>query len=139
MKSWLQKIDIETYSTQNNGNSVVAERFIRTLKKKIYKYMTSISKNLYIDKLGDIVKKYINPYHKNITMKLVDVKSKTYINFDKENNYKDLKIKVGGYVTISKYKNIFAKSMFQIGLKKFLLLKKVKNKHIIETYNRKTG
>ena len=56
MKSWLEKKnDIEMYSTYNEGKSVVAERFIRTLKNKIYKYMTSISKNGYIDKLDDIV------------------------------------------------------------------------------------
>ena len=55
MKSWLEKNDIEIYSTHNEGKSVFAERFIRTIKKKIYKHMTSISKNVYIDKLDDIV------------------------------------------------------------------------------------
>ena len=55
MKSWLEKIDIEMYSAHNEGKSAIAERFIRTLKNKIYKYMTSISKNVYIDKLDDIV------------------------------------------------------------------------------------
>ena len=55
MKSWLEKIDIEMYSANNEGKSAIAERFIRTLKNKIYKYMTSISKNVYIDKLDDIV------------------------------------------------------------------------------------
>ena len=55
MKSWLQDNDIQIYSTHNEGKSVVAERFIRILKNKIYKYMTSISKNVYIDKLDDIV------------------------------------------------------------------------------------
>ena len=57
MKSWLKDDDIETYSTHNEGNSVVAEKFIRTLKNRIYKYMTSISKNKYIDKLDDVVNK----------------------------------------------------------------------------------
>ena len=55
MKSWLEKNGIEMYSTHNEGTSVVAERFIRTIKNKIYKHMTSISKNVYIDKLDDIV------------------------------------------------------------------------------------
>ena len=55
MESWLEKNAIEMYSTQNEGKSVIAERFIRTLKNKIYKYMISISKNVYIDKLDDIV------------------------------------------------------------------------------------
>ena len=64
MKSWLQDNDIETYSTHNKGNFVVCERFIRTLKKKISKYMNSISQNVYIDKLDDIVNKDNNIYHK---------------------------------------------------------------------------
>ena len=54
------------YSTHNEGKSVVAERFIRTLTNKIYKYMTSISKNMYIDKLNDIVNEYNNKYHKQL-------------------------------------------------------------------------
>ena len=66
------------YSTNNEGTSVIAERFIRTLKNRIYKYMTSISKNLYIDKLDDIVRKYNNTYHRSIKMKAVDVKDNTY-------------------------------------------------------------
>ena len=67
MKSWLEKKnDIEMYSTYNEGKSVVAERFIRTLKNKIYKYMTSISKSVFIDKLDDIVNKYNNTYHRTI-------------------------------------------------------------------------
>ena len=65
------------YSTNNEGKSVVAERFIRTLKTKIYKYMTSISKNVYIDKLDDIVNQYNNKYHTTIKMKPVDVKNNT--------------------------------------------------------------
>ena len=56
-KKWLKDNDIEMYSTHNEGKSVIAERFIRTLKNKIYKYMTSLSKNVYIDKLDDIVDK----------------------------------------------------------------------------------
>ena len=70
---------IEMYSIHNKGKSVVADRFIRTLKNKIYKYMTSISKNVYIDKLDDIVNKYNNKYHRIIKMKPVDVKPSIYI------------------------------------------------------------
>ena len=66
MKSWLEKNDIEIYSTHNEGKSVVAERLIRTLKTKIYKYMTSISKNVYIDKLSDILNEYNNTYHRTV-------------------------------------------------------------------------
>ena len=94
------------YSTNNEGKSVIAERFIRTLKNKIYKYMTSISKNMYTDKLDDIVKKYNNTYHTSIKMKPVNVKDNTYIDFKKEVNYKNPKCKVGDHVRISKYKNI---------------------------------
>ena len=60
MKSWLEKNAIKMYSTHNEGKSVVAERFVRTLKNKIYKYMTSVSRNVYIDKLDDIVNEYNN-------------------------------------------------------------------------------
>ena len=97
------------YSTNNEGKSVVAERFIRTLKSKIYKYMTSVSKNVYINKLDDIVDEYNNTYHITIKVKPIDVKDNTYINTDKETNDKDPKFKVGDRVRISKYKNIFAK------------------------------
>ena len=73
-KKWLQDNDIVIYSTNNEEKSVIAEIFIRTLKNKIYKYMTPISKNVYIDKLDDVVKEYINKYHTSIKMKPVDVK-----------------------------------------------------------------
>ena len=55
-KKWLRDNNIEMYSTHNDGKSIIAERFITAIKNKIYKYMTSISKNVYIDKLDDIVK-----------------------------------------------------------------------------------
>ena len=76
-KKWLKDNDIVMYSTTNEGKSVIAERFIRTLKNKIYKYMNSLSKNVYIDRLDDIVKEYNNTYHKSIKMKPVDVKDNT--------------------------------------------------------------
>ena len=106
-KKWLQDNNIKMYSTHNEGKSVIAERFIRTLKNKIYKYMTSISKNIYINKLDDIVRKYHNTYHRSIKMKPIDVKGNTYIDFKKESNDKDTKFKVGDHRRISKYKNIF--------------------------------
>ena len=66
MKLWLQDNNVETYSTHSNGKSaVVAEKFVRNLENKIYKYMISISKNVYIDILNDIVDKYNNTYHRN--------------------------------------------------------------------------
>ena len=69
MKSWLEKKDIKMYSTNNEGKSVVAERFIRTIKNKIYKHMTLVSKNVYIDKLDDIVNEYNNAKHRTTKMK----------------------------------------------------------------------
>ena len=71
------------YSTHNEGKSVIAIRFIRTLKNKFCKYMTSISKNVYIGKLDDIVNKYNNTYHITVTMKPVYVKSSIYIESSK--------------------------------------------------------
>ena len=121
-KKWLRDNDIVMYSTKNEGKSVVAERFIRMLKSKIYKYMTSISKNVYIDKLDAIVDEYNNTYYTTIKMKPIDVKDNTYINTDKETNDKDPKFKVGDRVRISKYKNIFAKRYTPSKL----LLKKLK-------------
>ena len=115
------------YSTNNEGKSVVAERFIRTLKSKIYKHMTSISKNVYIDKLDDIVNEYNNTYHATIKMKPIDIKDNTYINTDQEINNKDLKFKVGDRVRISKYKNIFAKGYTPNWSEEVFVIKKVKN------------
>ena len=89
------------YSIHNEGKSVAAETFIRTLKTKIYKYMTPVSKNVYINKLDDIVDDYNNTYHRTIKMKPVDVKDNTYINFKKDVNDKDPKFKVGDHVRIS--------------------------------------
>ena len=119
--------DIVIYSTHNEGKSVVAERFIRTLKSKIYKYMTSISKNVYIDKLDDIVDEYNNTYHTTIKMKPIDVKDNTYINTSKEINNKDPKFKVDDHVRISKYKNIFAKGYMPNWSEEVFDIKKVKN------------
>ena len=126
-KKWLQDNDIIMYSTNNEGKSVVAERFIRTLKSKIYKYMTSISKNVYIDKLNAIVNKYNNTYHTTIKMKPIDVKDNTYINTNKEINYKHPKFKVGEYVGISKYKNIFAKGYMPNWSEEVFVVDKIKN------------
>ena len=108
-KKWLKDNSIEMYTTHNEGKSVVAERFIKTIKNKIYKNTTSISKNVYIVKLHDILNEYNSTYHRTIKMKLTDVKGNTYIDFGKKVNDKDRKFKVDDHVRISKYKNIFAK------------------------------
>ena len=132
-KKWLKDNDIEMYSIQNEGKSVVAERFIRTLKNKIYKYMSSIPKNVYIDKLDDIVDEYNNKYHRRNKMKSVNVKDNiliyrnTYIDFKKEVNTKDSEFKVGDYVRVSKYKNIFAKGYTPNWFKEVFVVSKIKN------------
>ena len=113
------------YSAHNEGKSFVAERFIRTLKSKTYKYMISISKNVYINKLDDIVNEYDNAYHTRIKMKPIDIKNNTYINTSKKINYKDPKFKVGDRVRISKYKNIFAKGYMPNWNEEVLVIKNV--------------
>ena len=112
------------YSTNNERKSVIVERFIRTLKDQ---YMTSISKNVYIDILDDIVKKYKNTYHTSIKMKPVDVKDNTFIGFKKEVNDKNLKYKVGDHVRISKYKNIFTKGYMPNWSEEIFIIKKIEN------------
>ena len=102
-------------------------RDIRTIKNKIYKYMTSISKNVYIDKLDDIVHKYNNKKHRTIQMKPIDVKDNTYIDFGKEVNDNDPKFKVGDHVRISKCKNIFAKGYTPNWSEEIFVIKKIKN------------
>ena len=105
------------YSIHNVRKSVAAERFIRIWKDKVYKYVTSISKNIYIDKLDDIVNKYNNRYHRylryhryHVDVNPVDVNPSMYIDFNKGNNKERPKFKVVDYVRIPKYQNIFAKS-----------------------------
>ena len=93
-KKWLKDNDVAMYSIHNEGESAVTEIFIRTIKNKIYKYMTSISKNVYIDKLDDIVNEYNNTYHRTIKMKPIDVNNNTYINIDKELNDNDPNLKL---------------------------------------------
>ena len=117
IKSLLQDSDIEMYSTNNEGKPVVAETFIRTIKNKIYKYMTSVLKNVCFDKWDDIVNKYNYTYHRTIKMKPVDAKSSTYIDFNKKVINKILHLKM---VIMLEYKNIktfLLKVTFQIGLK----------------------
>ena len=97
------------------------------LKNRIYKYITSLSKDVYIDKLDDIVNEYNNTYHRTIKMKIVDVKDNTYIDFDKEVNNKDPKFKIGDHVRISKYKNIFAKGYTPNWSEEVFAIKNVKN------------
>ena len=91
-------------------NIILLKDSLEPEKNKIYKYMTSISKKLYIDKVDDIVNKYNNTYHRTIKMKPVDEKPSAYIDSSKEINDKDPALKIGDIGRISKYKNIFAEA-----------------------------
>ena len=97
------------------------------IKEANFTIILSISKNVYIDKLDDIVAEYNKTYHRNFKMKPVDVKDNTYIDFKKEVNDKDPKFKVGDHVRISKYKNVFAKGYTPNWSKDVFVIKKVKN------------
>ena len=110
------------YSTSNEGKSVVAERFIRTLNNKIFKHMTTISKNVYIDVLNDIVNKYNNTAHKTIKMKPV-----CNVVYNEESNKKGPKFKVNDHVRISKYKNIFAKGYVPNRSEEVFIVNEIKN------------
>ena len=107
-KRWLSRNDIIMYSTYNEGKSVVAERFIRTLKNKLYKHMTATGKNVYYDVLDDIVNEYNNTNHNTIKMKPKDVGNNNKRAYIDEHNKKRCRFKVGDRVRISKFKNIFA-------------------------------
>ena len=89
--------------------------------------MTSISQNIYNDKLDDIVNKYNNTYYRTIKVKPIDVKDNTYINIDKEANDNDPKFKVGDHVRISKYKSIFAKGYTPNWSEEIFVIKEIKN------------
>ena len=116
------------YSTYNEGKSIVAERFIRKLKNKIFKQMTAISKNSYFDVLDDIVNKENNKVHKTDKMKPIDVISDSHAEYTEDFPEKDPKFKVGGRVTISKYKNIFAKGYTRNWSEKVFIINKIDNK-----------
>ena len=113
------------YSTYTEGKSVVAERFIRTLKNKTFKHMTAISKNF--DVLDDVVNKYNNAIFGTIKMKPIDVTDDSYDEYNEDSNKKDLKVKIGDHVRISKYKNIFAKVYIPNWSEEVFVVSKIKN------------
>ena len=115
------------HSTYNEGKYVVAERFIGTLKNKIYKHMTTILKNVYFDALDDIVDEYNNTYHETIKMKPVDVGDDSFAEYYDESDEKDPKFKVGDHVRISKFKNVFAKVYTRNWSEEIFIVKKIKN------------
>ena len=107
---------MEMHSTHNEWKSVAAERFIITLKNKIYKHVISVSKNVYIDKLDSIISECSNTHHRTIKMKPTEVKDNAYIDSIKEVHDKDLKFKVGDHVWISKYQKHFSPRHWNNGL-----------------------
>ena len=126
-KDFLEMNNIEMYSTYNEGKFVVAERFIKTLKNKIFKYMTAISKNVYFDVLDDIVDKCNNTVHKTIKIKPIEVTDDSYAEINEIANKKDPKFKVGDNLRISKYKNIFAKGYTPNWSEEVFIIVKIKN------------
>ena len=135
-KKWLSDNDMLMYSTSNEGESVVAERFIRTLKNKLYKHMTAIGKNVYYDVLDDVVNKYNNAKHSTIKMKPIDVGNNNKRVFIDEHNKKDSKFKVDDRVRKSKFKNIFAKGYTPNWSSEIFIVDKV-NDTVPYTYNLK--
>ena len=133
------------YSIYNEGKSVVAERFIRTLRNKLYKHMTATGKNVYYDVLDDAVNEYSNTKHNTIKMKPKDVKNDTtessaiarnkrvYID---EHNEKSARYNVGDKVRISKFKNIFAKGYTPNWSREIFIVNKI-NDTVPYTYNLK--
>ena len=115
------------YSAYDEGKSVVAERFIRTLKNKIFNHMTAIQQNIYFDVLDHIVNKYNNTVHRTIKMKPIDVTSDSYAEYNEDSNKRYPKFKVGDHVRISKRKNIFVKAYAPNWLKEVFVLRKIKN------------
>ena len=136
-KKWLSDNDIIMYSTFNEGKSVVAERFIRTLKNKLYKHMRATGKNVYFDVLDDVVNEYNNTKHNTIKMKPKDVKndnSRVYI--DEYNKKIYARFNLGDRVRISKFKNIFAKGYIPDWSKEIFIVNKI-NDTVPWTYSLK--
>ena len=135
-KKWLSDNGIIMYSTYNEGKSVVAERFIRTLKSKLYKHMTAIGKNVYYDVLDNVVNKYNNTKHSTIKMKPIDVGDNNKRVYIDEHNEKDSRFKVGDRVRISKFINIFAKGYTPNWSSEIFIVDKI-NDTMPYTYNLK--
>ena len=135
-EKWLSDNDINMYSMYNEGKSVVVERFIRTLKNKLYKHMTATGKKVHYDVLDDVVNKYNNTKHSTIKMKPIDVGDNNKRVYIDERNEKDSRFKVGDRVRISRYKNIFAKGYPPNWSKEIFIVDKI-NDTVPYTYNLK--
>ena len=126
-KNFLKINNIEMYATYNEGKSVVAERFIRTLKNKIFKHMTDISKSVYFDVLDDIVNKHNNTVHKTFKMKATDVTDDSYAEYNEDFNKKILNLKLVTMLEFQNTKIIFAKGYVPNWSEKVFVVNKIKN------------
>ena len=135
-KIWLSDNDIIMYSTYNEGKPLVAERFIRTLKNKLYKHMTATGKNVYYDVLDHIFNKYNNTKQSTIKMKPKNVGDNNKRVYIDEHNEKSAIFNVGDRVRISKFKNIFAKGYTPNWSKEIFIINKI-NDTVPYTYNLK--
>ena len=131
--------NIEIYSTYKEEKSVVAEKFIRTMKNKIFKHMTAISKNVYFDVLDDIANKYNNTVHRLMKIKPIDVTSDSYAKYNEDSNVSKPKFKVGDRDRISKYENTFAKGYTQNWSEEVFVISKIKDTvpwtYVVSTLN----
>ena len=117
----------EIYSTYNEGKSAATERFIRTLKNKIFKHMTTISKSVYFDVLDNIVDRYNNTVHRTIKIKPIKVTDDYYAEYNEDpSNKKVLNLKLATMLELLNVKTFLLKDILQIGQQKFLLLTKLK-------------
>ena len=124
------------YSTFNEGKPVVVERFIRTLKNKLYKHTTATGKHVYFNVLDDVVNEYNNTKHNTIKMKPKDVKNDNNRVYIDEYNKKSARFNVNNRVRISKFKNIFAKGYTPNWSKEIFIINKINNT-VPYTYNLK--
>ena len=135
-KKWLSSNKIIMYSTYNEGKSVVAKRFIRTLKNKLYKHMTATSKNVYYDVLDNVVNECNNTKHSTIKVKPKDVGNNNKRVYSDEHNEKSVRYNVGDRIKISKLKNVFAKGYTPNWSREIFIINKI-NDTVPYTYNLK--
>ena len=128
-KKWLKDNNMEMYSAHDGRKSAVAQRFIRTLKSKIYKHMTANSENVCFNVLNGIADEYNDTYHKisKMKMKPIDIKSNVFAEYNEKSNEKDPKFKVGNHARISKYENIFAEEYTPNWREEIFVIKQMKN------------
>ena len=118
--------NIVIYSTYNEGKAVVAERFIRTLKNKLFQHMIAVSKNVYFDVLDNIVNKYKTTVYRSIKMKPIDVASDSYAEHNEDLMKKIPNLKLVIMVEFQNTRIFLLQDTLQIGQNKFLLLVKLK-------------